>query len=502
MLRSKINNLLLPNLVLPVVDRLSENKAWSYLQEYLKADFEDPNLRRERQWRKMKRLLEHAYRNTIYYRELMDSVGLPPDKIQTPEDLRRLPVTTKQDLRKAFPDEILASNTDLDMVRISNTSGTAGRPMVLAQDSEDINRKYASKVRTRYLMGCEIGDRVLRLAPNECQPCFSDGTSPDVTLTQLIKMKLEGHPDFSQARFIYMERGLVNRFIHQRTFPPPLEPNFLETGLDRYLQLLKKTRPEVLAGHPMYLYLLARQVERQGVKVRGIKAIDCTGDLSTASLRAYFSEQFNAPVFQIYGGCEWGRLSGSCQESHGSMHMVDDLCYVEFLSPEGEPVQEEELGNIIVTSLTNYAMPLIRFEHGDLGWYTDKPCGCGRTSRRMDVEGRLQGLIIRHGEPIPSSAFMERLMPHRGVMLFQVCELDEDRYELRYLPDRESPPDEEVLRAEMAAVLGDDAKIKVTINDIVKTAPSGKYRLARSRSFHSFRCVTRQRREADLGEFW
>ena len=132
MLRSKINNLLLPNLVLPVVDRLSENKAWSYLQEYLKADFEDPNLRRERQWRKMKRLLEHAYRNTIYYRELMDSVGLPPDKIQTPEDLRRLPVTTKQDLRKAFPDEILASNTDHDMVRISNTSGTAGRPMVLA----------------------------------------------------------------------------------------------------------------------------------------------------------------------------------------------------------------------------------------------------------------------------------------------------------------------------------------------------------------------------------
>ena len=502
MLRSRISNLLLPNVVLPVVDRFSGNKAWSYLREYLEADYEDPAVRQRRQWRKMKRLLEHAYRNTIYYRQLMDSAGLPPDKINTPGDLRRLPVTTKQDLRNAFPDNLLASNVNLDLARISNTSGTLGRPMVLVQDSDDINWKYASKIRTRHMMGCEIGDRVLRLAPRECQPCLSDGTSPDVTLTQLIKMKLEKHPDFNQASFIYMERGLINRFVHQRTFPPPLEPNFLETGLERYLKLLKKTKPEVLAGHPMYLYLLARMVERRGEKIHGIKAIDCTGDLSTAALRAYFSEQFNAPVFQIYGGCEWGRLSGSCSESGGTMHMVDDLCYVEFLSPEGEPTEEGELSNLIVTSLTNYAMPLIRFEHGDVGWYTDSPCSCGRTTRRLDVEGRLQGLIIRHGEAIPSSAFMERFMPLRGVMLFQVSQLAEDRFELCYLPDKEDPADEEVLRAEMAAVLGEDAEIQISENYIVKTAPSGKYRLAQSKSFAAFRCVSPEKKEADLGEYW
>ncbi len=502
MLGSKISNVLLPKVVLPVVDRLSDNKAWSYLQEYLRSDHEDPAARRERQWRKLKRLLDHAYRNTVYYRELMDSVGLNPDRIRTPEDLRRLPVTTKQDLRAAFPDKILASNIDLEDVRISNTSGTAGRPLVLAQDSDDINRKYASKVRTRYMMGCEIGDKVLRLAPNECQPCFSDGTSPDVTLGQLLRMKMENHPDFNQARFIYMERGLVNRFVHRRSFPPPLEPNFLETGLERYLDLLRREKPEVLAGHPLYLYLLAREVEQQGVRISGVKAIDCTGDLSTASLRAYLSSQFNAPAYQIYGGCEWGRISGTCEESHGPMHLLDDLCYVEFLDPAAEPVGEGELGNIIVTSLTNYAMPLIRFEHGDVGWYTDEPCSCGRTSRRLDVEGRLQGLIMRDGEAIPSSAFMERLLPRKGVMLFQVRQLDDDRYELRYLPDRAEPADPEWLHQQMAEVLGEDADISVTIDDIVKTAPSGKYRLSSSKTFQTFRCLSEERREADLGEFW
>ena len=111
-------------------------------------------------------------------------------------------------------------------------------------------------------------------------------------------------------------------------------------------------------------------------------------------------------------------------------------------------------------------------------------------------------MIIRHGKAIPSSAFMERLMPLRGVLLFQVCQLAEDRFELCYLPDKEDPADEKVLRAEMAAVLGEDADIQISVNYIVRTAPSGKYRLAQSLSFGAFRCVSPEQREADLGEFW
>lgn len=491
MLRSTINNLLLPNLVLPLVDRLSDNKAWSHVRRFQAADREDPETRRRRQWRKVQATVEHAYQHTLFYRQRMDDAGLTPARIQTPADLRRLPVTTQQDLRANFPDGVLAQDMDLARVRISSTSGTSGTPLVLAQDHDDINHKYASKVCTRQMMGVGLGDRVLRLAPHECQPCLGDGSSPDVSLTALLRMRLEGSPDYDQARYIFLERKLVNRFIHQRTFPPPLVPNFLETGLERYLQQLKTRRPQVLTGHPIYLYLVARLAERRGVRLGGIRAIDCTGDLSTAALRAYLSRQFHAPIFQVYGGCEWGRLAGACSESGGLMHLIDDLAYVEFITPSGEPAGPGELGNIIVTGLTNRAMPLIRYEQGDVGHYTDEPCPCGRTSRRMDVEGRIHGLIMRGGRPIPASTIMRCLLPERGVRLFQLDQVDEDRFDLAYLPDPEDPPDADALGAEVAQVLGAGAKVTTRISDIFKTAPSGKYRLVRSNSYETFRCVDR-----------
>ncbi len=503
MIRSAIANIILPNLVLPAVTRFTDNQAWQYLQEYLASDYIDPGERRERQWQRMKRMISHAYRNTIYYREKMDSVGLTPDKISTPEDLRRLPITTKQDLRDNFPDGIIAKNMDLQSVRISNTSGTSGRPVVLAHDHDDINRKYASKVRTRYLAGVDIGDRIFRLAPNECQPCFSDGRSPDVNLLELLKLRLSGSPDYTQAYYVFMELGLVNKFIHQRTFPPPLNHANLEQGLRDYLDQIIEKRPKLLSGHPLYLYMVARLVERTGEDLPFIKAVECTGDLSTRELRAYLGRQFRAPVNQIYGGCEWGRMSGSCGPGDGAMHTLDDHVYAEFLSPRGEPVGPGELGNIIATSLTNYAMPLLRFEHGDVGWYTDEPCSCGRTSRRIDVEGRLQALILRPGgRVIPTRDFMERLLPGKGVLLFKVIEHDEKNFELVYRPDPEQAADEDALRASLEELIGPPCEVAVTRVDVLDPAPSGKFRLVKSRSFASHRVLDDEKRRVELGEYW
>ncbi len=503
MLQTTLNNLLLPNVVLPAVSRFTDNQAWVYLQRYLDSDYEDPADRKARQWQRLKRLLVHAYTNTAFYRERMDSVGLTPDKINTPEDFRRIPVTTKQDLRDNFPDGIIARNMDLRDVRISNTSGTSGRPVVLAQDHDDINRKYASKVRTRYLAGVNIGDRIFRIAPNECQPCFTDGSSPDVGLLQLLKMRLSGDEDYNQAYYIFMERGLVNKYVHQRTFPPPLDHNNLEADVQAYLDEIVEKRPQLMSGHPLYLYLVARMIERTGEDIRFIKAVDCTGDLSTGGLRAYLGRVFKAPVYQIYGGCEWGRMSGSCGHGDGSMHILEDIVYPEFLTPDNEPVGDREVGNFIGTNLTNYAMPLIRFEHGDVGWLTNEPCSCGRTSPRIDIEGRLQALIVRpDGRAIPSSAFMERVIPNKGVLLFKVVQHEMEKFELIYRPDLAEEADEDALRADMLDVLGGDAEVEITRVDVLDPAPSGKFRLVKSTSYSDYRVLDPAKREAELGEYW
>ena len=162
-----------------------------------------------------------------------------------------------------------------------------------------------------------------------------------------------------------------------------------------------------------------------------------------------------------------------------------------------------ELGNIIATSLTNYAMPLLRFEHGDVGWYTDEPCSCGRTSRRIDVEGRLQALILRPGgRVIPTRDFMERLLPGKGVLLFKVIEHDEKNFELVYRPDPEQAADEDALRASLEELIGPPCEVAVTRVDVLDPAPSGKFRLVKSRSFASHRVLDDEKRRVELGEYW
>jgi phenylacetate-CoA ligase len=185
------------------------------------------------------------------------------------------------------------------------------------------------------------------------------------------------------------------------------------------------------------------------------------------------------------------------------MHLLDDLVYVEFLDPQGRPLPERRLGNVIVTSLTNYAMPLLRYEHGDLGWYTDEPCGCGRTSRRIDIEGRLQALVLSpDGRPIPTSAWMDALIPDPGVALFKVNQLDVSRFEVELLQDPDRPLDQPAILGRLRDVLWDGCEVTLKPTRRIQPSPSGKFRLVASTSHEDFRCVAPERRPAPLGEYW
>jgi len=499
--RKVLRTFVLEHGVLPAAGVLTQNQGWRYLQEFLASDHEDPATRKARQWRRLGRLLEHAHANVPYYRAVFERAGCLPGDIRTPDDLRRLPVTTKQDLRDHFPDGILAGNIDLRTLRFSNTSGTAGGHLVLAQDQRDINYKYASKLRTRHMMGASVGDKVLRLAPNECQPAFPDGTSPDVGSAELARMWLTGDDRRSQAWFSFVERRIVNPLFHRRDFPPPLPRRFDETHLARYLDQIVEGRPQVLAGHPIYLYLVARLREKLGTPINGIQAVDCTGDLSTDRLRGYLSQQFGAPVFQIYGGCELGRIGGSCGHSGGPMHLLEDICFVELLGPDGAPVGPGELGNLVVTWLTNDAMPLIRYEMGDVGRLHDRRCDCGRTAPLFDITGRLQDVFVdAEGRIRTPTDLLDLLVEYPGMGLFQLIQQAPDRYEFRYTGDSDDTLDRGALERSLRATLGERSRIELTQLDHVALAPSGKFRFVSSSSYETFRCA--RPTAPELGAFW
>jgi len=480
----------LKKIVMPLSYRLSKNKGWQYYQKYIDSEYHSLEDRKRRQWEKLKRILHHAYYNVPFYRRKFDEANIKPENVKTKDDFKKIPITTKRELMRNFPQNVIAKNYSLKNLRFSNTSGASGRFLMLANDHEDINHKYAAKLRSRYLMGVNIGESILRISPNECQPCLPDGTSPSIGLFSYLWTILTNKKYKSQAYYIFMEKKLVNPLLHRRKTLSPLGVKLHNEDLRWYIEMIKKYNPRILTGYPLYLYLLARYMEENSISPFGCKVVDLTGGSSTKWMRDFIGEKFGAPVYQIYGSCEFGRVASECQQSLGLMHILEDFCYVEFIKNTGEEAKPKELANIIITSLTNYAMPLIRYECQDVGWYDLKSCGCGRTTKLMYVEGRLQDLIITNdGKVLTTHFFLEKFLNYPGIRLFQLLQYRGDRFEFRIVRRDNANIDTVRLKNILYELLGKRVQIEINFTDYIKPQPSGKYRLVRSSTYEKFRCI-------------
>ncbi len=493
---------ILKNLILPLASRCTSNKGWDYYKHYIKADFDPVPLWRERQWQRLLNVLRHAYARVPFYRSKYEKAGVRLDDIKNEADFRRLPVITKKELRDNFPENVIADNFSLEFLRYSNTSGTTGSSLILVNDQDDINYKYASKLRSQYLMGCDIGDNIVRLTPNECQPCLPTGESPDVGFYKYLKMLLSRHKFKRQAYYIFLERYLINRFLNSRRFPPPLSPDLTDKELFNYVKVIQEFKPSIVTGYPVYLYLVAKYIQENRISMPKCKCIDLTAGLSSSYMRGFIGEQFSAPVFQSYGGCEFGRVASSCEHDAGRMHILEEQCYIEFIKNNGEPARQGQLANIIITALNAYGMPVIRYEHGDVGEYFEEGCACHRTTRLMQVAGRLHDLIITSdGKLVPSREILEQFQGRFGIKLFQLIQHSNGEVDFKYVKESavvEINQDDIKMRLRM--LLGDDVLINMQPLGFIQPAFSGKYRYVRSATYEPFRCVEDKKKA--LGNFW
>ena len=220
---------LVRNLIMPAASVLTPHKAWRYYRQYAKADFDPPEVRDARVLVKLKAIVAHAYENTTYYRDRLDEAGVEPEDIQSFDDFRRIPVTTKHELRAHFPDGLIAANYRGRRLRWSNTSGTTGKPFMLVQDTDDINSKYAVRLRGRELEGSRVGDRTVRTTPNECQPCLESGNGTDQGLWEHLKSQTIHRGARGPEYFVFIEKKLVNPLFHRRLMLPPISDE-LQTG--------------------------------------------------------------------------------------------------------------------------------------------------------------------------------------------------------------------------------------------------------------------------------
>ena len=316
------------------------------------------------QLKRLKEIVKYAYDRVPFYRKKYDEAGVKPSDIKTLEDIRKLPFVTKSDLRDNYPYGLLAVPVS-DLARIHASSGTSGKPTVVAYTKEDMEDWTECVARLVVAAGGRSDDIV--------QICFGYG---------LFTGALGLHQGWERIGAAVIPASTGNT--------------------ERQIMLLKDLKATAIVATPSYALHLAESMEKLGYKPEDFKLrIGMFGsEASSEEMHRELAEKLHLFPTDNYGLSELigPGVSGECEEKCG-MHVNEDYFYPEIVDPATlEPTDGSEYGELVLTSLTKKSMPMIRYRTKDITKLDYTPCACGRTTVRMaKLKGRTDDMLIIKG---------------------------------------------------------------------------------------------------------
>ncbi|MFF8378119.1 phenylacetate--CoA ligase PaaK [Streptomyces sp. NPDC015661] len=375
------------------------------------------------QLERLRATLRHAYENVDFYRRSFDAAGLTPDDCRTLADLARFPFTAKSDLRDHYPFGMFAVDQSR-IRRIHASSGTTGRPTVVGYTEADLD------------MWADVVARSLRAA----------GARP-------------GHKVHVAYGYGLFTGGLGAHYGAERLGCTVIPASGGMTA--RQVQLIQDFRPEIIMVTPSYMLTLLDEFERQGVDPRStsLKVGVFGAEPWTEEMRKEIEERFAIDAVDIYGLSEviGPGVAQECVETKDGLHIWEDHFYPEIVDPfTGEVLPDGEEGELVFTSLTKEAMPVIRYRTRDL---TRLLPGTARVFRRMEkVTGRSDDMIILRGVNLFPTQIEEIVLrtpgvaPHFQLRLTREGRLDALTVWAEARPDATPEERAEAARAVAAAV--------------------------------------------------
>lgn len=402
---------------------------------------------RELQDEKLRRLVRHAYRNVPYYRARMQEMGVHPDDIRTQDDLQKLPMLSKSDVREHIYFDIMSENHDKSEVLKITTSGSTGEPFVCYADRAQLEFRWAATLRSQEWTGYRFGDPCARLWHQTL------GMSKD----QVFKERLDAR-------------------LTRRRFVPVFEMK--EEMLAKTIREISDWKPTLIDGYAEALNLLAQYIQASGGLLNKPRGVMSSAQTLPEGSRRVIEEAFGCKVYDKYGGREFSGIAYEC-EAHDGHHVVSEGYIVEILR-DGQPAAPGETGEVVITDLNNYCMPFIRYRIGDLAQAVDntKTCSCGRGMPRIgNIDGRVQSIIQgMDGRYLPGTFFAHYLKEFDfAFKLYQVVQ--EERHAMTFKVVKGSRYSSDVLEEVLATFrryLGDDMRIDVEFVEDVQMVRTGK----------------------------
>lgn len=344
------------------------------------------------------KLTAYVYERVPFYKKKFDKFGVSPTDIKDIRDLYKLPFTKKTDLRDNYPFGLFAVSMD-EVIRVHASSGTTGKPTVVGYTRDDI------------AVWAEV-----------CARCFAlSGAKPG---------------DMFQNAYGYglFTGGLGMHYGAERMGLSVIPVSGGNTA--RQIMLLQDFQTDVMACTPSYALTLADKLVEAGVNPADlpVRAFILGAEPWTDEMRVEIEAKLHADAVNIYGLSEiiGPGVSNECAEAKDGMHMMEDHFLAEVIDPiTGEALPDGEVGELVFTTLTKQAMPLIRYRTGDLCSLTHGVCKCGRTHGRMSrILGRADDMLIIRGVNVFPSQIEAALVgllhitPHHRLIVTREDRLD------------------------------------------------------------------------------
>jgi phenylacetate-CoA ligase len=373
---------------------------------------------RRLQGERLRETVENAYENVAFYRERLDEMGVAPEDIQSIDDVTKLPMTTKEDFRDEYPDGLFAVD-DAEVARIHASSGTTGKPKIVSYTEGDLELWGQTMARSLTAAGVDPTDTV--------QNAYGYGL-------------FTGGLGFHQGA---------------ETLGSAVVPTS-SGGTQRQVELASDLESDVLACTPSYALYFAETAEEMGYDPRElpISVIAYGAETCTEPMREEIEAALGATGINNYGLSEiiGPGVAAECHEAQDGLHIWEDHYYPEVVDPRtGEPVGEGEEGELVLTTLTKDALPVLRYRTGDLTTLHYDECACGRTMVRMEnITGRADDLLVVRGVNLYPSEIEHTIVDIDGVAPHYRIELERegnlDVMELTIELDEDTDRDEAELR--------------------------------------------------------
>ena len=417
-------------------DLLAKTEWWS------RADLE------AYQDERIRAIVTHAYDTVPYYRRRFDEQKLKPQDIRGREDLPKIPLLTRDDIRMNF-DDLRSRGVSSRAMKTGHTSGTTGTPLTVGYDHDTVWITYAVFDRHYRWAGLHMG---------------RDGDRIAVARGNVIVPLDQRMPPF--WRFNRRQNQLLLSSFH-----------LSKSNLPAYFDALREFRPAVLDGYPSTLYILAKYLQSRG-ETFPLRAAVTSSETLYDFQRAAIEESFACRVFDYYALAERAAFSGEC-ECHDGHHLAMEYGASEVVDSNGGPIPRGSVGRLVGTTLHNRAMPLIRYVTNDMTALRERACRCGRGLEIMDdVTTKAEDVLtLKDGRLISPSVLTHPFKPMDCIEASQIVQTAPDVVTIRLVAGSAyTPGHTQHLVTEFKARLGDDVRVNVEMVDRVETSANGKFK--------------------------